>query len=173
MSDGTYTPEILFVDDEPAVLKAMMRLTRSEPWIMHFAESAAEGIKIVEERCIDIVVSDLSMPGMDGVQFLSYLWESKPEIGRILLTGNSDVAKIHCAVNLAKVSNFVAKPWNDASLVQTIEKTLSFQVLSKELLRLRQISEMQERQLKNITDLLNENIVSRNIQVHNELKLLS
>ncbi|MDB5790775.1 MAG: chemotaxis protein CheY, partial [Massilia sp.] len=61
---------ILCVDDEPNILSALRRLFRSQGYEVLTAQSAREGLAVLEARPVDVVISDMRMPGMDGVQFL-------------------------------------------------------------------------------------------------------
>ena len=75
---------ILFVDDEPMVLKGLQRTLRKMriEWEMTFTSSAREALGILDQRPIDVIVSDLKMPEMDGIE-LSRQIRSDPELGRV------------------------------------------------------------------------------------------
>lgn len=63
------TAQLLFVDDEPNVLKALKRLFRSAEYAVHLAESGAAGLEILRTQAIDLIISDMRMPQMDGAEF--------------------------------------------------------------------------------------------------------
>ena len=80
---------VLFVDDEPALLgslRRMLRQTRST-WEAHFVESVEAALTFLADHDIDVVVSDCQMPGVDGMTLLKRLQHERPEIGRIMLSG--------------------------------------------------------------------------------------
>lgn len=85
--------ELLLVDDEPYVTES---LARTIPWAeigvkqVHQAASGAEALQIMEQQAIDIMVTDISMPGMTGLQLIEAVGEKWPNIRSILLTGYSD-----------------------------------------------------------------------------------
>ena len=63
---------VLFVDDEPNVLQGIRRITRRQrgQWNMHFIASGEEALRAIEELDVDVIVSDIRMPGMDGTELL-------------------------------------------------------------------------------------------------------
>ncbi|MBV8501292.1 MAG: response regulator, partial [Paucibacter sp.] len=85
-------PAILFVDDEPSILSALRRLVRPQGYRVLLAESGRAGLALLESETVDLVVSDMRMPEMDGAAFLEQVRLRWPEAGRILLTGYSDIS---------------------------------------------------------------------------------
>jgi YesN/AraC family two-component response regulator len=84
--------KILFVDDEPNIimgLKRMLHQMRNE-WDMFFTESGTEALNILNKSNIDIIVTDMRMPQMDGAQLLSIVKEKYPGVVRIILSGYSE-----------------------------------------------------------------------------------
>ena len=80
---------ILFVDDEPNVLDGLRRMLRGmrHQWQMSFATNGHEALEILDGQPYDVVVSDMRMPGMDGVQLLTEIKKRHPTIVRIVLSG--------------------------------------------------------------------------------------
>jgi DNA-binding NtrC family response regulator len=90
------TTHILFVDDDPDVLDGLrdaLRPRRRE-WQMTFATSGEAAIRLLEHTAVDIVVSDLRMPGMDGAKLLAKVAQMQPDAVRIVLSGQADPATI-------------------------------------------------------------------------------
>jgi len=117
--------KILFVDDEPNVLKSLQRLFQEETYKVVTATSGQEGIEILQrEQGFQVIVSDYRMPGMDGVEFLKYAHERWPHTIRIVLSGYADTASIVAAINEGQIYKFVPKPWDDDDLRMTINKAL-------------------------------------------------
>ncbi len=83
---------ILFVDDEPNVLNGLQRMLRPmrREWELCFAHSGAEALAILAEKKVDVIVSDMKMPGLDGAQLLEEVSAKYPQIGRIILSGYSE-----------------------------------------------------------------------------------
>lgn len=111
---------ILFVDDEPCVLQGLERLLHNmrKEWEMHFAQSAKEGLDLVAESDFDVVVSDIRMPEMDGLQFLAELKEKYPRIVRIVLSGNSERHAI--IKSLGYTHRFLSKPCEPDTLKSSV-----------------------------------------------------
>ena len=80
-------PHILFVDDEKNILRSIRRNLFQAGFEILTASSGAEGLNVLKEHPVDIVVSDVKMPEMDGIEFLTHVKESHPAVSRILLSG--------------------------------------------------------------------------------------
>lgn len=127
---------ILFVDDEPKVLQGIQRMLRSmrHEWDMVFAQSGQEALGILAEQPADVVVSDMRMPGMDGVQFLTEVRRRYPETVRIALSGHSEREMILRAVG--PTHQYLAKPCDPELLKSVVARAVALRgVLSKETLR--------------------------------------
>ena len=64
-------PTVLLVDDEPSVLSALRRLFRTQGYRIEQCTSGADGLELLQRMSVDLVVSDMRMPGMDGAAFLA------------------------------------------------------------------------------------------------------
>lgn len=122
MNDYNHT--ILCVDDEENILRSLKRLLRKEGYRLLTAPSGAEGLKLLEENSVHLVISDQRMPRMDGTQFLAKVKEGYPDAIRIILTGYTDVDSITESINKGHVYKFLLKPWNDQSLKLEIKQAL-------------------------------------------------
>ncbi len=122
---------ILYVDDEISNLHIFKNTFRKE-YTIFTAESAKEGINILEREKIDIIISDQRMPEMTGVEFLEYAFKKHPQLNRILITGYTDFSAIKNAINDAKIYQFVQKPWREDDLHNTIKEALKIYELEKE-----------------------------------------
>ncbi|MEM9468054.1 MAG: response regulator [Actinomycetota bacterium] len=116
-------PTVLFVDDEPDVLRGM-KLTLRKQYRVMTAESGLEGLELLgcaDNAAIEVVVSDMRMPHMDGATFLSEVRRRHPHLPRILLTGQADMESAIAAVNDAKIFRFLTKPCPPEVLQETID----------------------------------------------------
>jgi len=106
---------VLFVDDEPRILDGRRRMLRSmrHEWKMSFAETGQEALAILANQPFDVVVVDMRMPGMDGVQLLSEV-RKRHQIIRIVLSGTADREAILRAVGLAH--QYLSKPCDAETL---------------------------------------------------------
>lgn len=112
---------ILCVDDEPNVLEAFRRQLRRHFEVVT-AGGGPEGLRtIAENNGFAVIVSDLRMPEMDGIQFLARVRERSPDSVRIMLTGNADVESAIKAVNEGDLFRFLTKPCPPEQLISTLE----------------------------------------------------
>lgn len=111
---------ILFVDDEPSILSSLRRLFRPHGYRILLAESAAAGLEILRAEEVDLVVSDIRMPEMDGVSFLERVHARWPHVALILLTGYADINSAVGAVSKKEIFCYISKPWDDDAIVQTV-----------------------------------------------------
>jgi len=112
--------KILFVDDEQQVLDGMKRQLRKR-FSLQTALSGEVALQILkEEGPFSVIVSDMRMPGMDGVQLLSQVKEAYPDITRLMLTGNSDQDTAMEAVNKGQIFRFLTKPCSTATLITSL-----------------------------------------------------
>jgi HD-like signal output (HDOD) protein/CheY-like chemotaxis protein len=121
---------VLFVDDEPCILDGLRRLLRGmrNEWCMHFAESGAAALELIEQRPVDVVVSDMRMPGMSGAELLAKVKERQPEIVRIVLSGHAETDSVMRAFGVAQ--QYLVKPCDQDALKRAIERAF---VLKQEL----------------------------------------
>ena len=107
---------LLIVDDEENILNAMRRLFRPLGYSIFLANSGVEGLKILEQEYVDLVISDMRMPEMDGAAFLEQVSLRWPDTIRILLTGYADVTKTIDAINKGRIYKYISKPWEENDL---------------------------------------------------------
>ncbi|WP_145106851.1 sigma-54-dependent transcriptional regulator [Cereibacter sediminicola] len=128
-------PLILLVDDEPHALSAM-RMALEDEFDIATAPSAEEGLKILEDQWVQVVISDQRMPGMTGVAFLAQVRERWPETVRIILTGYTDASAMVAAINEAGIHQFLTKPWIPDQLVMATRSAARLFQLARENERL-------------------------------------
>ena len=114
------TRRILFVDDEPHVLDALERQLRKQ-FEVTIAEGPLQGLQVIEkDGPFAVIVSDLRMPVMDGIQFLAKTKEACPDSIRIVLSGQGDFATVIDAVNEGSIFRFLTKPCATVQLAKTL-----------------------------------------------------
>jgi two-component system, probable response regulator PhcQ len=118
---------ILVVDDEDNVRNAIRRSLRKEGYELFFASEPSEGLTILKENRIDLVISDHLMPNMTGLEFLKIVHNRHPDCMRIMLTGHADMQTAIDAINQGEIYRFLTKPWDDTELKVTIH--LAFEQL--------------------------------------------
>lgn len=133
---------ILFVDDEPNILEGLQRMLRPmrNEWEMTFVGSALEALRTLKEQKIDVIVSDMKMPGMDGAQLLQEVRESYSHVVRIILSGYSEKEMIMKSVGAAH--QYLSKPCDSEMLKTTVKRVCTLRnLLTDEHLR-RLVSQM-------------------------------
>ena len=127
---------ILIVDDEVPILKSLSRLFFDTNIEVLTAESGSAALELMRSHTVDLVLSDMRMPFMDGYEFLSQVKADYPSIIRVILSGYSDEKTIFKAIlhNIAQL--YLFKPWNNDELLRSIEQLLDTADLlsSKDLL---------------------------------------
>jgi DNA-binding NtrC family response regulator len=122
---------ILYVDDEVNNLVAFKANFRFDYHIFT-AETAEEGMKILRENKIQIIITDQRMPGQTGVEFLERAIKEFPDAIRILLTGHSDINVVIDAINKGQVFRYLMKPFNDIELKMILENAIEVYTLREE-----------------------------------------
>ena len=112
--------KVLFVDDEPLILKSVERLMRREPFQVFFASGAAEALELLVKEDIDIVVSDYDMPAIDGLELFELLRKEKADIVRIMMTGRLAMSAWENGVDNGSVQRLIEKPWRAESLKRVL-----------------------------------------------------
>jgi len=114
---------ILFVDDEADVLEAMRRTLRERrnEWTMEFASSGMLALEMLAKTPVDVIVTDMRMPGMDGWELLAEVRRLYPQTVRLVLSGHADARSIMRAVGTAH--QYLAKPCESGALKAAIHQT--------------------------------------------------
>ena len=116
--------KILFVDDEPNVLSAFQRQLQNQ-FLIETALGPEAGLAALKDwQNYSVVVADMRMPGMDGVEFLSRIKDAAPDVVRIMLTGNADQATAIEAINQGSIFRFLNKPCSQEKLTQALKAAL-------------------------------------------------
>ncbi len=123
---------ILFVDDEPKVLQGLQRMLRSmrHEWEMFFAGSGQEALEKLSNSPVDVVISDMRMPGMDGAQLLNIVRQRYSHIVRFILSGHSDQQLIFKSVG--NTHQYLSKPCDAEKLKTTITRAFALRNILKD-----------------------------------------
>jgi DNA-binding NtrC family response regulator len=125
MPDTTWTepPRVLTVDDEAVVCESIRRVLSEEGYVVSVATSAREGLDIIRKQPIDLLLLDIRMPDMDGIEFLRETRAISPETEVIMVTG---FATIQTAVEAVKLgaTDYLQKPVSPDKLVVAVARAL-------------------------------------------------
>ena len=122
---------VLYIDDEVHNLTSFKATFRRDFQIFT-AESAAEGLKILENEEINVILSDQRMPKMTGIEFFESIKEAHSEPIRILMTGYTDINAVIDAINRGQVYKYLTKPWDLNDVKIYVEKAHEVYRLRKE-----------------------------------------
>jgi signal transduction histidine kinase len=122
------SPHILVVDDEPEILRMVSLCLQKSHFRVTTAENSAEACRLLVVETFDVVVSDVMMPGEDGIAFLGRIHESWPDLPVILMTGH---AQLQMAVNAIKngAFDFVHKPFDFDHLRKIVNRAVNYRNL--------------------------------------------
>ncbi|GAB4062434.1 HD domain-containing phosphohydrolase [Uliginosibacterium sediminicola] len=154
-------PEVLLVDDEANILQALRRMLRPLGYRVRIANGGDEALRLLGEEAADLIISDMRMPGMSGAELLAQVRERWPQSIRILLTGYADIQSTVAAVNLGGIYRYVAKPWDEAELLQVIAQGLHLRGLELERIRLQRLTAEQNQALQTLNNSLEEKVRER------------
>lgn len=163
---------LLFVDDEANILAALKRLFRPSGYRIFTAESGAAGLEILAKETVDLVISDMRMPEMNGAQFLEQVRQNWPDAVRILLTGYADIGSTIDAINKGQIYRYISKPWEDNDITITVRQALERRALEQEKARLETLAQRQNEELKQLNASLEERVRTRTEQLSQTMGFL-
>lgn len=168
---GAGRPRILFVDDEENVLSALRRMCLEEDFEVSLASSGEAGLEMLKAHPeVAVIVTDQRMPGMTGSEFLAGARKIAPHAVRMVLTGYADVAAAVEAINEGGAHRYIAKPWNDDELLQTLRDAVARHRVEAENRRLAAVVERKNEELRRWNEELNRRVLeqTRTIREQNE-----
>ncbi len=172
-SNETSQPSIILcVDDELNILKALWRLFHSKKYKVLLASSGAKGLELLAKEPIDLIISDMRMPEMDGAEFLSRAFQQNPNTIRIMLTGYADLQSTIVAVNSGRIFSYCTKPWDDEELKILVKNALEQKRLREDHERLTRLIHQKNKQLKALNESLEVKVEQRTQELSNTLQKL-
>ncbi len=163
-STRKFTPSrysILVVDNEASILQMISDVLEVEGYKMVTASEGLEGSRLLSEKSPDLIISDYSMPGMNGLELLEMAREKVPEAARILCTGYADVEMALSAVNKGAVNRILTKPFSPDELVQSVQSCMEQISLRNENRELLLLSQIQNEKLAGWNQALEQEVASR------------
>ncbi len=161
---------ILIVDDDTLVLKALQITLQREGYQILTAANGTDAEEILKTQPISLIICDESMPDIHGMEVLKFAQDTQPQAIRIILTGKIDLDTLMNAINVGRVDEFIAKPWEDLFLKKAVAKAVEKYRLQDENTTLFKLTQEQNRQLSQIhADLKKELYLGS--KIHQELLL--
>lgn len=118
------TGVLLVVDDDENIRSALRRLFGPQGYRVLMAEEGHAALGVLERESIDVLITDMRMPGMDGSELLRRVTRRWPRMVRILLTGYADLQLTTQAIRDGYVDHFLTKPWELAEIERCVEQGL-------------------------------------------------
>ncbi|RDU22568.1 response regulator [Anaerosacchariphilus polymeriproducens] len=141
---------VLFVDDEVYILNSLRRGFMDEEYQCYFANSGKQAIDIMEENEIHLIVTDMKMPIMTGLDLLNIVEKKWPRTVKIILTGYTQLPQILATINQVDIFKFVTKPWLLEELNRFIRKGLDYYILKEQNLEYQELLEKKNESYQNI-----------------------
>ncbi|MBN3039684.1 MAG: response regulator [Candidatus Omnitrophica bacterium] len=120
--------KILIIEDEKLITKTLQKLLKKEGYEVEIANNGADAIERAKEKDFDLIVSDIRMPLMDGIETIKVIRENRQEAGKplipeIIITGYADEEKYKSAVDL-KVAAYIYKPFDTEEFLEAIRNNI-------------------------------------------------
>ncbi len=128
---------ILVIDDSPEILRLFSEYLRTEGYEVDTAENGPQGIGLVEKNFYDLILTDLKMPGIDGMEVLKFINEHSPDSLCIILTGYGTVKNAVEAIK-SGAFDYLTKPVKMDEILVTFQRAFEFRNLKRENVHLRQ-----------------------------------
>lgn len=156
---------LLLVDDEEDITAALARLLRGDGYKILRAHSAREGLELLTQHTVGVIVSDQRMPEMTGVEFLSQVRGLYPKTIRMVLSGYADLNSVTDAINRGAVYKFLNKPWENDALCATVHDAFRHYELKQEEERLAAEIQLAREQLERINQELAASVARKENQI--------
>src|ERR671926_1189359 len=146
-------PQILIVDDDPALLQALPQALqlRMAPVAIHTSDSAVAALDLMATTDYDAIISDIKMPGMDGLALLDAIQELRPRTPTLLITGHGEHDLAVQALR-GGAYDFIQKPIDREYFVASLERAIHLRALDRQVEQQRQALERHARVLEHVDD---------------------
>lgn len=163
---------LLLVDDEENIASALVRLLRRDGYKILRASSGKEGLELLLQNEVGVIISDQRMPGMSGAEFLSKVKELHPDTVRIMLSGYTDLNSVTDAINRGAIYKFLTKPWEDDLLRENVEEAFKHHEMKLENTRLTQQLHEANVAVSKINDELEQRVEDKAREIVRNLHIL-
>ncbi len=153
---------ILIVDDEENVRKLLQKIFLKENYITHTASNAEDALHIIDTFQVDVVITDIKMPGISGIELLNKIREIDTSIQVIMITA---FATLETAIDALKMGakDYITKPFNLEDILFSVRK----------LIHSIDITDIVDSQSKNSIDNINKSLSSNNLSMRNTIDMIS
>ncbi len=166
------TRTILLVDDETNILSALKRALRRDGYTILTANSGEEGLALLAQHEVGVVISDQRMPHMTGVELLRTVKTLYPKTLRIVLSGYTELESITSAINEGAIYKFLTKPWDDDLLRDNIREAFQYYEMERENLRLTRELQSANEKLSLLNQNLEQKVADKTREILHSINLL-
>jgi response regulator RpfG family c-di-GMP phosphodiesterase len=159
--DPIELPCVVLIDDEKSILRALTRELDNESVHIEAFNDPLHALQAMDTLQPDLVISDVRMPGMDGIDLLDKIAQRHPHCERILITGYSDTDTCMKALNNGGIHYFLSKPWDRNRLLQIVRKGLEFSRMRTANKQFQEQLAQQNIQLKEWNQVLDQQVLER------------
>lgn len=163
---------LLLVDDEPNIAMSLKRLLRADGYRILTATSGKEGLEILADNPVGVIISDQRMPEMTGVEFLGKVKDIYPDTIRIVLSGYTELKSVTDAINEGAIYKFLTKPWDDEQLREQVHEAFQRHELKQENARLARELERANGELSEINRALEVRVAEKTETLRHNIGVL-
>jgi len=163
---------ILLVDDETNIINALKRTLRPDGYTILTANSGEEGLALLTQHEVGVIISDQRMPHMTGVEFLHKVKELYPKTLRIVLSGYTELESVTSIINEGAICKFLTKPWDDDLLRDNIHEAFQHYEMEQENLRLSRELRAANDKLSILNQNLEQKVVDKSHEIIHSINLL-
>ncbi|MCX7185226.1 MAG: response regulator [Nitrosospira sp.] len=163
---------LLLIDDEENIVAALARLLRRDGYNILKAAGGREGLELLAQNEVGVIISDQRMPEMTGVEFLNKVKDLYPDTIRIVLSGHTELNAVTDAINRGAIYKFLTKPWEDDLLRANVEEAFQRYEMKMENIQLGQALQEANRQLLNINQMLEQRVEKETLEGRFNLDML-
>lgn len=158
-------PCILCVDDEEEIRLSLKRCLRKLDANIHLAPDAKQALDFLSQHDVDVIISDMRMPGASGAELFQHVVTHYPDTYRIMLTGFADIESTIQAINLGRVHRFISKPWDNQQLEEDVKGGIEYARVKRENIRLTALVTKQNAALTSMNQDLEKQVKVRTKQI--------
>lgn len=161
---------LLIIDDEKNVISSLERFLKKEDYTIFSATSGEEGLEILKNNDIAVVVSDLNMPGMDGLTFFEQIVDEFRSVVKILLTGQGTLESALESINRLQLFGYLTKPWPANEIKAMLRRAFDHYNLTEENKHYQALIIKQNHELAHINEKLEEKVRKRTVLIEDALR---
>lgn len=162
----------MLVDDEEGITASLFRLLRRDGYTILRANNGREGLELLAQHEVGVIISDQRMPEMTGTEFLSKARDLYPDTVRIVLSGYTELNSVTDAINRGAVYKFLTKPWEDDLLRANVEEAFQRHEMKVENARLTRELQQANGELLRINRELEQRVEERTREAVRNLNVL-